>query len=233
MDWLRSCISRTQTWRERTWRNGALESISQRQTNSLTKTLDCLLATSNETLKHDQTTTVKHIELQNTSLLLKRYNARNAWHHIKRAFRQSRAERCWRMSYKFQTAGLQVAAPLLMHEHRWGLVHLNAYFATEFLEGKELLSALPRMESNEQNQVVKEVIQAFRIMRQYKLSHGDMKASNLLWVNQQLFFIDLDAAQQHRYWLTWNRANRKDRRRFLKNWLSHPELMTLFQELKD
>ena len=69
-------------------------------------------------------------------------------------------------------------------------------------------------------------------MQQYKISHGDMKASNLLWVDSELFFIDLDAARQHHSEASWRRANIRDRKRFLKNWRGIPELELLFAWLK-
>ena len=59
-----------------------------------------------------------------------------------------------------------------------------------------------------------------------------MKATNLLWVDGALYFIDLDAAKKHAWWsLTWGKAHAKDKRRFLKNWAEKPDLLSLFSEL--
>jgi RIO-like serine/threonine protein kinase len=56
-------------------------------------------------------------------------------------------------------------------------------------------------------------------MRQYRLSHGDMKASNLLLTQSgQVELIDLDAMQEHRYEWTFERAFARDQQRFMKNW---------------
>ncbi|NND01008.1 MAG: serine/threonine protein kinase, partial [Gammaproteobacteria bacterium] len=80
----------------------------------------------------------------------------------------------------------------------------------------------------QQAEVVSALQGIFASMREHRLSHGDMKASNLLWLDNQLFLIDLDASRKHRTTLGWRLANHKDRKRFLKNWQSQPELLKLF-----
>ena len=70
------------------------------------------------------------------------------------------------------------------------------------------------------------------IMQEHKISHGDLKATNLLWVDNQLYFIDLDAARQHKTIASWQRANKRDKKRFLKNWRDTPELEALFARIK-
>ena len=181
--------------------------------------------------KHDQTTTVSKIVIGERSLVLKRYNSRSFTHKIKRALRQSRADRCWQMSYAFARAGLNVAPPVFMYEERLFFIRKYAYFANQYLTGEELLESLPRMEKADQIKVVEAFKRAMKIMQEYKITHGDMKASNLLWVNNELFFIDLDGARQHSSMLSWARSNKRDRRRFLKNWRENPEVEALFSWL--
>lgn len=196
--------------------------------------LDGLLGNAGKehTLKNDLTTTVARISINQRDIILKRYNPRNTWHKVKRALRKSRARRCWKMSRVFSEAGLNVSPPIMMFEDRIGLIRMNAYFANEFLSGVELLSALPEMQRGERILVKEAITEAFAKLAAAKISHGDMKATNLLWVDQRLFFIDLDAAQRHRWWsLTWQRNHNRDRRRFLKNWEAQPELLALFSNL--
>jgi len=187
------------------------------------------MASAAKPLKDDRTTTVvKLVQQSQDALVLKRYNPRNHWHKVKRALRRSRARRCWQMSYAFARAGLNVAAPVLMFEQRFGPLRLDAYFVNAFLEGQELLTLLPALDECERRLVATEIRAAFGKMQAAKLSHGDMKASNLIWSQGKLFFIDLDAAQQHRSQFTWFRAHQKDRQRFLKNWADQPEILDVF-----
>ena len=182
--------------------------------------------------KHDQTTTVSKVAIGQTDIVLKRYNARSFGHKIKRSLRQSRAQRCWNMSYAFAQAGLNVAAPVFMFEERFLFIRQHAYFANEYLSGGELLSLLPNMNDAEKMQVVDALEHAMNIMQEHKISHGDLKATNLLWVDNQLYFIDLDAARQHKTIASWQRANKRDKKRFLKNWRDTPELEALFARIK-
>lgn len=183
-------------------------------------------------LKDDRTTTVASVVFGTKHVVLKRYNPRNQWHKVKRALRKSRARRCWDMSYVFQQAGLNVSPPLLMLEDRFGPFRRNAYFANELLHGKELLNELPNMDGTGKEAVRLAVYDAFSKMSDARISHGDMKATNLLWVDGELFFIDLDAAERHGRWsLTWRASHNKDKKRFLKNWDQEPDIAKLFDRL--
>lgn len=193
--------------------------------------LDTLLGDQQVRLKHDKTTTVAKVSGEHSDLIIKRYNARNFWHHIKRAMRESRAHRCWRMSASFTKAGLNVAEPVMMFEQRFALFRRNAYFVSRCLTGHELLGLLPNMDAQEQALVKQAVTQAFSAMREHLITHGDMKASNLLWVNKELYFVDLDAARNHKSHMSWQHSHNKDRKRFLKNWQNQPELLELFNSL--
>ena len=212
----------------RSWRKRYFIASDYKQDLPLThKKLDAKIKAS-FVFKDDKTTTVIKFEVGSQSLVLKRYNPRSSIHKFKRALRRSRAVRCWEMSHVFARAGLNVARPVLMFEDRLGLVCKDTYFANEFMQGSELLDALPKMTDAEKSKVVKALKHSLDVMKSFRLSHGDMKATNLLWVNEELYFIDLDAASQHKSNRGWLRANRRDKKRFLKNWQSQPELLELF-----
>ena len=136
------------------------------------------------------------------------------------------------MSFAFGQAGLTVAQPYMMHEQRFAMFNLDAFFAAQKLAGQELLAALPKLERAEQDQVVMAIRDMFERFKAFSLSHGDMKATNLLWDGKNVALIDLDAAHQHAGKKSWNKANRKDRRRFLKNWHDQPQLLERFEFLR-
>ena len=225
--WIEQNITKKSSWRSQFWQAATHSANLIAEANFLKEAI----TTSSTHFKHDQTTSVSLLEFGSEKIVLKRYNPRSQGHKIKRAFRRSRARRCWNMSYEFAHAGLNVAAPLLMLECRFGPIRTTAYFANEYLEGNELLSSLAIMTADDQHAVVKAMTKAFDQMNKYKLTHGDMKASNLLWVDGELFFIDLDAAKRHQSTWSWRMSHRKDKKRFLKNWLNEPELLALFNEL--
>lgn len=135
------------------------------------------------------------------------------------------------MSEAYKQAGLNVSMPVLMYEARFGAIRRRSYFASEFIPGDLLLDHLVTLNHEQQKQIMLAVQEAFAKMKQCRLSHGDLKATNLVWFEQQLYFIDLDAARQHCSQSSWQCAHQRDHKRFLKNWRDQPELLSLFSEM--
>lgn len=227
MDWTNQESLKCRTWTQRDWISVEFTHIF-RLGESLQQVFAKELSDTAHALKHDRTTTVIKINAHQQALVLKRYNARTAWHRLTRAVRLSRAARCWRMSYRFQHAGLHVAQPIMMQETRFGPFRGDAFFISTFIQGNELLTQFPTMTEPDQSKVVAAVQEAFGRMQAHRITHGDMKSSNLIWHNNTLFFIDLDAARVHQSKYAWQKAHQKDRRRFLKNWRDQPKLLALF-----
>jgi len=225
-NWLEQPVNKVQSLGFRCWRSDTFDQNQQLDA----KQLDRLIA-SGRTLKDDRTTTVAQVEFQGEHIIIKRYNARSQWHRINRAVRRSRASRSWRSSYKFARAGLNVAKPLLMLEGRLSLLRRTAYFVSECVDGQELLSSLEGFSAAEQQTVLHEIQTAFNNMRVAKLSHGDLKATNLIWHQSRLVFIDLDASRSHAKQRSWQAAHTKDRARLLKNWRNNEELLQLFSAI--
>ena len=234
--WLGETIERRHTIVSRSYIGQAFSILlkSEKSNVFLNKPgLDGLISSSTITYKNGPATTVVPVSFNAESLILKRYNARSLLHVFSRALRQTRAMRCWKRSYDFAQAGINVALPCMMFEQRLGPVRLDAYFLCEKLDGEELLELLPTMSNVDQQSVLTQMKDAFKKMRAAKLTHGDMKATNIMWVDGELFFIDLDAARKHRFMSTWRRSHVKDVKRFIKNWKGQPQLLALFNELYD
>jgi len=188
-------------------------------------------------LKQDIVTSVWRIEVPHQtgthSLIVKRYNTQNLWHTIRRSFRQSRAENCWKLTQLFDDSGLRVAPRVAVIQEWWGPFKQRSWFVNQYMSSVDLLGYLidplsPGREASRLSELVSEMSDIFKRLKQHRLSHGDMKATNILLCNGNLFLIDLDAAQQHRYGFTLKRARRKDRRRFMKNWRDQPEIYAAF-----
>lgn len=200
-------------------------SASKALRDALDGDLDSLID-AGQLLKNDKTTTVVKLDIAEISVVIKRYNARSFWHRIKRAMRQSRAMRCWIMSEKFSSAGLQVAQRIAVIENHFGPFYLDAYFIAEWVNAEELLTWLPKQSQSKKANVQQQIKHTFSLFKVHRFSHGDMKATNLLWHNQKITFLDLDAAKQH--WLKplWIRSFRRDKKRFAKNGSSFADLLS-------
>ena len=70
----------------------------------------------------------------------------------------------------------------------------------------------------------------FLALREHRLSHGDMKATNILVQDRELVMIDLDSARRHMSGVWHSRSVARDKRRFLANWNPWPEMKRHFTE---
>jgi tRNA A-37 threonylcarbamoyl transferase component Bud32 len=219
-------------WGRVAWFNQDDPTLSQITVAELDLILD---QESTQIYKDDRTTTVclAQFGTEQRPMVIKRFNARNRWHVIKRLFRKTRARRCWQMAQAFAEAGLKVAKPILMLEQRFGPLRFNAYYVTKHLNGVPLIDVIASLSENELVEVMAAVENLFSLFKDNRLTHGDMKASNLIWHENQLYLIDLDAAMQHQTDLTWRPANAKDKKRFLKNWKNNQDLYVRFKVLLD
>ena len=182
-----------------------------------------------EIIKDDKSTTVGKFEWQDKQYIIKRFNARNKGHAIKRSLRRSRANNCWYMSLIFLKYSIAVAKPIAMLERRAFFLKADSFFISEHIDGVEILGWLPEQESSMQIMVKQQMIEIFTIFAKNRLSHGDMKATNLLWSGQKIALIDLDAAKQHSNNILFARAHARDKRRFSRNGVLFAGIMDSFE----
>lgn len=166
-------------------------------------------------LKDGQSSTVALVHLPGRSVVVKRYNLKNRRHRLARCLRPSRARHSWLNAHHLALLGIATPPPLAFFERRFGPLRGTAYYVAEYVAGEALLHKL-------KNKVVKAIMQPvvrlFAELWRGGLSHGDMKASNLLAHEDTLYLLDLDAMRRHTDAQRLSKAYQKDRRRFLQNW---------------
>lgn len=175
-------------------------------------------------LKKGDTTTVIRVEYNKNPWVIKRYNRVGWWGKIKRAVTTSRARRCWHYSQKLLQLGIHTPTPIAYVEQRKGPFCLESYGITEFISGQDALSYFNQ---NPNQQYAQKVMQEIEKMFAAHITHGDMKATNILLADNKVYFLDLDAMRQHTNEKSFQRAKQKDIRRFEKNWKT-PEIKQLF-----
>lgn len=181
----------------------------------------------NETiLKEDQTftTTVALVTIDSKPLVIKRYNIKNFWHGLKRAVQPSRAARCWYYSHLLQKYGINTPNPIAMIEKRFGPLRCQAYFISEYIDGKDGFSVFrdQPVDATTATNYANSIIELIRKLHTNLISHGDLKASNFIYYNGKPFIIDLDAMRQHANIAKAKRKFARDRRLFLLNWENLP-----------
>ena len=167
--------------------------------------------------KDGGTCTVARVEVAGRSLVIKRYNLKSFRHAMSRFWRPSRAWHSWVAGHRLAFYGISTPTPLAMLEERVGPLRRRAFLVTELCPGENLLQHLaPDREPDEEESAA--ILAFFRALFRLRISHGDMKATNLLWHAGRLVVIDLDAMVQHDSQAAFARDWRRDRARFLKNW---------------
>ena len=182
-------------------------------------------------LKEDTTTSVWCTEFDGRMIVVKRYNTKNPWHAVRRAFRVSRADNCWQMSHAFNRAGIRTPANVAVIQEWFGPFKGRSWYLCEYVSSDTLIDHLSDGNSapGDLNPIVSDIRAVFSNLKNALLSHGDFKASNILLSPSGLWLIDLDAARKHRNSKSFDRAYQKDRNRFLKNWAGNTQLHQLFK----
>lgn len=172
-----------------------------------------------ELLKGGRTCTVAQVELAGLTLVIKRYNLKNLFHFLERCWRPSRAWHSWREGHRLRFLGIATPEPLALIEERVGPLRRRAFLVCEYCPGRSLLELLsPDREPDDD--VARAIVSLFSSLHALRISHGDLKATNLLVDDGKLSVIDLDAVRQHRSQRSYALAWRRDRERLLRNWPS-------------
>jgi len=173
-------------------------------------------------LKDGNSATVVMTEMAGRKVVIKRYNIKSYWHFLKRCWRPSRAANAWRQGNLLHLLGIPTPEVLGFVERRLGPLRKQAYLLTAYVDHATELSSVFEYQVPRESEL-RQIKQIFELMRDYQLSHGDLKASNLMLTDSgQLELIDLDAMQEHRYDWCFQRAFNRDLKRFLRNWDNKP-----------
>lgn len=170
-------------------------------------------------LKRGNTSTVARVGIDGRLLVVKRYNIKDRLHALSRCWRPSRAWHAWREGHRLRLMGVPTPAPLALIEERFGPLRRRAWLVTEHCPGPDLLTHLgPHVSGQPPAAEAAALPRLFRTLHRERISHGDMKATNLLWHDEDVALIDLDAMVRHRSEAAHARAWQRDRARLLRNW---------------
>lgn len=176
-------------------------------------------------LKDGGSSTVAQLDLGGRKRVVKRYNIKGIGHWLRRFWRPSRAWHSWLAAHRLQFLNIATPAPLAMCESRFGPLRRRAWLITEYCPGPDLLSLfdpqgaqLPAVEQRTA------LVQVFNELARHRISHGDCKATNLLWHDGRVWLIDLDAMQGHASESAWRKAWVEDRARLIRNWPADSEI---------
>ena len=182
-------------------------------------------------LKAGRTATLATVTHSGRELVIKRYNIKNPRHALSRCWRPSRAWHSWVAAHRLEFLGITTPRPLAMIEKRCGPFRREAWLIMEHCHGVSLTDYLSPHGGKPPTLLLENIQVAFQQLADANITHGDLKASNLLCHKDQIFLIDLDAMKQHASTSGFRRAWEKDRQRFLHNWPLTSPLHRIFDAL--
>jgi tRNA A-37 threonylcarbamoyl transferase component Bud32 len=120
-------------------------------------------------------------------------------------WRTSPARHCYQMAYRLETASIPIAKPLAVVEQRRHGKLLSSYYLHEYLPDAERLDEYwQRADDSTRLGLVSQLAQMLRHLHAYRLSHRDLKATNILVRDGQLYLIDFRGVS-HSHWLSQRR----------------------------
>lgn len=183
-------------------------------------------------LKAGRSSTVAKIMLNGKPLVVKRYNIKNIWHRIRRLFRTTRALHSWRLAHYLQFFGISTAKPIAFIENNFFGMRGKSYFVMEYIDGTHLGNYFSKsIEDTSYVLLATRVVRIFENLTRLSLTHGDLKMTNIMVVNEKPILLDLDGMKKHASQLGLKLAYNKEIKRFLANWDNSPSVKKLFERL--
>jgi tRNA A-37 threonylcarbamoyl transferase component Bud32 len=187
--------------------------------------LQSLLADPDQFISHGQilkdggSATVARVSVGDKVVVVKRYNIKGLGHWLRRFWRPTRALHAWRQAHLLIFLGVTTSQPLAMLERRCCWLRGCAYLVTEYLPGENILARFASHVNGAPPPAELTALERlFATLIRERISHGDLKGSNLIWHDGGWALIDLDATRHHKTSYGFARAYTRDRTRLLKNW---------------
>lgn len=167
-------------------------------------------------LKNGNSAKVFLVNVDGRALVVKQYINKDWWRTLRRAFRPSRAARSWHIAHALHFVGIDVPMPVALVEQKCGPFVTAAWFVSDYCERHNLLDCWrERAPENDELQALQRL---FVLLSFSRLSHGDMKATNLLTDGKHVTLIDYDGAREHHSQSSLQKALAHDKQRLLDNW---------------
>jgi len=183
-------------------------------------------------LKQGNTCTLWMVRVDQRMLVVKRYNIKGFAHRISRAFRATRAAVSWKNAHRLTMYGILTARPVALVEERLGPLRGRAWYISEYVQGDSAcaLCRQPVEDSIDTQLAGASIVALLQQLASCRISHGDMKATNLILAVNGAAIIDLDAMREHGTDTVFHRMHQRDLDRFMRNWEGCPEIGAFFKK---
>lgn len=181
------------------------------------KKIDPLMDTG-KILKNGNTCYVSKTVWDGKDVVIKRYNHKGLIHSLRHTIKGSRARSGWLNGHRLGMLNIATPRPLAYLEKRKWLLVWNSYLVTEYVKGQKLYDYLreTNVTEHQRSAVTRSAEELLAKLEKHKISHGDLKHSNILVTDAGLVLTDLDAMKVHRFDWIFRLYLKKDHIRFEK-----------------
>ena len=167
-------------------------------------------------LKNDDTSYVSRLTWNSKDVVVKRYNHKGFIHSLRHTIKRSRARRGWLHGHRLGMLNIATPRPLAYIEQRRGLLVWQSYLVTEYVEGQKLYDFLRNSNvADEQRSIaMQQVKNLLDKMGKYRITHGDLKHTNILVTENGPVLTDLDGMKVYRWNWCFKIKRDKDIARF-------------------
>jgi len=169
-------------------------------------------------LKNSNTCYVSRLMWNGKEVVVKRYNHKGFIHSLRHTIKKSRTRRGWLHGHRLGMLDIATPKPLAYIEQYKGKLVWKSYLITEYVEGQKLYDFLRDDNITEQQWLnkIQQVVKLLDKMGKYRITHGDLKHTNILITDNGPVLTDLDGMKVHKWTWIHKHRRRKDRRRFSK-----------------
>ncbi len=178
-----------------------------------------LLMDAGNIFKDGNTCYVSRFKWNGKYVVAKRYNHKSLIHSVRHTIKKSRARKGWLHGHRLLALNIATPKPLAYIEHRKGPLVWRSYLITEYAEGQRLFDLLQDNKITEEQRLktIQKVVELIHKMGKYGITHGDLKHSNILVLNNGPVLTDLDGMTVHRWKKTFEIKKADDIERLLRN----------------
>jgi tRNA A-37 threonylcarbamoyl transferase component Bud32 len=170
-------------------------------------------------LKNGDTSSVSHSVWNNKNIVTKQYIHRGFFHSLRHTIKRSRALRGWLNGHRLLNLGIPTPKPLAYLEQRKGLLVWESYLVTEYVDGRNLsdLEQDTNVPQQQLSGIIGQIEEFLERLEKHRISHGDLKHTNILITPKGPVLTDLDTMRVHRLSCTHKFRRSKDVARFRKS----------------
>jgi tRNA A-37 threonylcarbamoyl transferase component Bud32 len=169
-------------------------------------------------LKDGNTCYVSRVGWAGKDVVVKQYKHKGFIYSLRHTIKGSRARRGWLNGHLLGMLNIATPRPLAYFEKRKWFLVWKSYLVTEYVEGRRLYDFLrdTNVTGQQRSTVTTHIGELLAKLEKHRISHGDLKHSNILVTDTGPVLTDLDAMKAHRLGWIFRIYRKKDHARLTK-----------------